>query len=79
MEKHRILGDKVTIFRRRDGGNWHCYTFLQGERWRKGTKERSLTRAKDIAEDLYMEAGREGLIDAVALLLMDLIHPTRPE
>lgn len=32
MERHRILGDKVALFRRRDGGYWHCYTFLKGER-----------------------------------------------
>ena len=43
------------MFRRREGGIWHCYTFLQGERWRKSTKERSLARAKDVAEDWYLD------------------------
>ena len=55
MEKHRILGDKVSVFRRRNGGNWHCYTFLKGKIWRKSTKEPSLSRAKDVAEDWYLE------------------------
>lgn len=55
MERHRILGDKVHIYRRADGGPWHCYTYLKGQEWRKSTKERSLARAKDIAEDWYFE------------------------
>ena len=55
MEIHRTLGDKVRIYRRRDGGKWHCSTYLKGKEWRKSTKEASLARAKDIAEDWYLE------------------------
>ena len=55
MEIHRTLGDKVRIYRRRDGGTWHCSTYLKGKEWRRSTKERSLARAKDIAEDWYLE------------------------
>ena len=55
MDIHRTLGDKVRIYRRRDGGNWHCSTYLKGREWRKSTKERSLSRAKDIAEDWYLQ------------------------
>ena len=55
MEIHRTLGDKVRIYRRVDGGAWHCSTYLKGREWRKSTKERSLARAKDIAEDWYLE------------------------
>jgi len=55
MERHRILGDKVALYRRSDGGCWHCYTFLKGQEWRKSTKEKSLAKAKDIAEDWYFE------------------------
>jgi hypothetical protein len=55
MEIHRTLGDKVRIYRRRDGGNWHCSTYLKGKEWRKSTKESSLSRAKDIAEDWYLQ------------------------
>lgn len=50
MERHRILGDKVHLYRRADGGPWHCYTYLKGQEWRRSTKERSLARAKDVAE-----------------------------
>ena len=55
MERHRILGDKVALYRRSDTGPWHCYTFLNNQEWRRSTKERSLARAKDIAEDWYFE------------------------
>ena len=55
MEIHRILGDKVRIYRRIEGGSWHCCTYLKGREWRKSTKEKSLARAKDVAEDWYLE------------------------
>lgn len=55
MERHRILGDKVALYRRSDGGNWHAYTFLEGQEWRQSTKQKSLSRAKDIATDWYMD------------------------
>lgn len=55
MEIHRTLGDKVRIYRRREGGSWHCSTYLKGKEWRQTTKEKSLARAKDIAEDWYLE------------------------
>ena len=55
MEIHRTLGDKVRIYRRREGGAWHCSTFLKGKEWRQSTKEKSLARAKDVAEDWYLE------------------------
>ena len=55
MEIHRTLGDKVRLYRRREGGTWHCSTYLKGKEWRQTTKEKSLARAKDIAEDWYLE------------------------
>ncbi|MCE8511045.1 site-specific integrase [Ruegeria pomeroyi] len=55
MERHAILGNKVKLYRRSSGGNWHCYTFLKGKEWRKSTKQKSLAQAKDVAEDWYME------------------------
>lgn len=54
MERHRILGDKVALYRRRDGGIWHAYTFLEGQEWRQSTKQTSLAKAKDVATDWYM-------------------------
>ncbi|MXP29694.1 site-specific integrase [Porphyrobacter algicida] len=55
MERHRILGGKVSLYRRAEGGKWHCYTCLDGKEWRRSTKERSLALAKDVAEDWYLE------------------------
>lgn len=55
MEIHRILGDKVRLYRRTDGGAWHCSTYLKSKEWRKSTKQRSLAKAKDIATDWYMD------------------------
>ena len=55
MKRHRILGDKVTLYRRAEGGNWHCYTFLKGKEWRKTTKQKDLGRAKDFATDWYTQ------------------------
>lgn len=55
MERHAILGEKVRLYRRAEGGNWHCYTCLKGREWRKSTKQSSLARAKDFAEDWYLE------------------------
>tara|TARA_R110001606_G_scaffold60056_4_gene141934 strand:- start:8970 stop:10187 length:1218 start_codon:yes stop_codon:yes gene_type:complete len=55
MEIHRILGDKVRLYRRTEGGAWHCSTYLKSKEWRKSTKQKSLAKAKDVATDWYME------------------------
>lgn len=49
------MGDKVRLYRRRDGGTWHCSTYLKGKEWRRSTKEDSLASAEDVAEDRYLE------------------------
>jgi integrase len=54
-DKHSILGGKVHLYRRGDSDNWHCSTFLKGRNRRKSTKEDSLPRAREIAEDWYLE------------------------
>lgn len=55
MERHRILGDQVTLYQRSEGGAWHCSTFLKGKEWRKSTRQKSLGRAKDEATDWFNE------------------------
>ena len=55
MEIHRILGDKVRLYRRTDDGAWHCSTYLKSREWRKSTKQKSLAKAKDVATDWYMD------------------------
>jgi hypothetical protein len=51
---HTILGGKVHLYKRGDGDHWHCSTFLKGKKFRKTTKEDSLSLAKEIAEDWYL-------------------------
>jgi hypothetical protein len=51
---HTIMGGKVHLYRRDDGGDhWFCSTFLNGEKFRKSTKVDSLSLAKEFAEDWY--------------------------
>lgn len=55
MPKHSILGGKVHLYKRGRSRFWQCSTFLEGRNRRKSTGEESLSHAKEIAEDWYME------------------------
>lgn len=48
------MGGKVYVYRRERSRYWYCSTFLDGRNWRVSTKEDSLSRAKDFAEDWYL-------------------------
>ena len=48
------MGGKLHVYRRENSGNWQCATYLHGKNWRVSTKEDSLARAKDFAEDWYL-------------------------
>jgi len=52
-EKHTILGGKVLIYMREGSLVWQCATFLDGKNRRVSTKEKSLSKAKDFAEDWF--------------------------
>jgi integrase len=54
-EKHTILGGKVHVYRRENSSLWQCATYLAGRNRRVSTKEESLARAKDFAEDWYLQ------------------------
>jgi len=64
---HSILGGKVKLYRRDDGGeNWFCSTYFRGKNRRKSTKTDSLAHAEEIAEDWFLELrgkSRAGLLD----------------
>ena len=60
MERHKILGGQVSLYRRSEGGAWNCYTFLKGQEWRKSTKEKSLSHAKEVATDWFNELQARG-------------------
>jgi integrase len=66
MPTHSILGGKVKLYRRNDGGeSWFCSTYFQGKNRRKSTKTDSLPHAEEIAEGWYLELrgkGRAGLL-----------------
>jgi integrase len=64
-EVHEIMGGKVRVYKRENSSLWQCSTFLNGRNYRKSTKEDSLARAKEIAEDWYLEMrgkSRAGLL-----------------
>jgi hypothetical protein len=54
-EKHTIFGGKVHVYRRDNSSRWQCATYLAGKNRRVSTKEDSLGKAKDFAEDWYLE------------------------
>lgn len=62
-EQHDLMGGKLHLYKRENSSNWQCSTYLAGKNWRKTTDEDSLSRAKDIAEDWYLEL-RERLAQA---------------
>ena len=53
-EHHEMMGGKLHVYRRENSGYWQCSTYLDGKNWRVSTKEDSLARAKDFAEDWYL-------------------------
>lgn len=55
MATHSIMGGKVHLYQRENSPYWQCSTFLAGHNRRKSTKEESLSRAKDFAEDWFLE------------------------
>lgn len=54
-ETHTILGGKVHVYRRPNSSCWQCSTYLGGKNRRRSTKEDSLSKAKEFAEDWYLQ------------------------
>jgi integrase len=55
MAEHELMGGKLHLYKRPNSRYWQCSTFLAGRNWRTSTKEDGLARAKDFAEDWYLE------------------------
>ena len=54
-EHHTLLGGKVHVYKRDDDSRyWQCASYLAGRNRRESTKEESLAKAKDFAEDWYL-------------------------
>jgi integrase len=65
MISHEIMGGKVHVYKRENSRFWQCSTYLGGRNHRITTKEDSLSHAKEIAEDWYLELrgkARAGLL-----------------
>ena len=52
---HTILGGKVHIYKRPNSSVWQTSSYLGGKNRRTSTKEESLSIAKEIAEDWYLQ------------------------
>ena len=54
-EQHTILGGKVYVYKRPDSSRWQCSSFFAGKNRRTSTKEEGLSKAKEVAEDWYLQ------------------------
>lgn len=54
-EHHTILGGKVHVYKRDNSSYWQCSSYLAGRNRRTSTKEESLSKAKEFAEDWYLQ------------------------
>jgi hypothetical protein len=52
---HELIGGRLHVYKRDNSRFWQCSTFLGGRNHRMSTKEESLSHARDIAEDWYLE------------------------
>jgi hypothetical protein len=53
-EQHTILGGKVYVYKRPNSSRWQCSNFFAGKNRRTSTREESLSKAKEVAEDWYL-------------------------
>jgi integrase len=54
-ENHLIFDGRVHVYKRDDSRYWQCSAYLDHKNFRTSTKEESLGKAKDFAEDWYLE------------------------
>jgi len=54
-EQYTILGGKVHVYKRPNSSHWQCSSYFAGKNRRTSTKEDSLSKAKDFAEDWYLQ------------------------
>ena len=66
MAHHVLMGGALHLYKRENSSHWQCSTYLAGKNRRVTTKEESLERAKDFAEDWYLrlkDSSRRGEIN----------------
>ncbi|MFN3701838.1 MAG: tyrosine-type recombinase/integrase [Alphaproteobacteria bacterium] len=54
-ESHTIFDGRIHVYKRDDSRYWQCAAFLNEKNFRVSTREESLSKAKDFAEDWYLE------------------------
>ncbi|MEM9421468.1 MAG: hypothetical protein AAF986_03020 [Pseudomonadota bacterium] len=54
MATHVIFDGRLKVYKRARSRYWQAITVLEGKRFRISTKEESLQKAKDYAEDWYL-------------------------
>src|SRR6266478_10044497 len=65
MASHELMGGKLQVYQRGNSRFWQCSASVGGKQRRSSTKEESLSLAKQIAEDWYLELrgkARAGLL-----------------
>lgn len=55
MTTHDMFDGKLQIYKRGQGRIWQCAARIGGQRFRETTKEENLDRAKDVAEEWYLD------------------------
>lgn len=55
VTRHDLLDGKIQLYKRPDGRFWQCSATVNGKQYRASTKEDELARAKDAAEEWYLE------------------------
>ena len=54
-EQRTILSGKVHVYKRPNSGLWQCSSYFAGKNRQTSTKEESLSKAKEIVEDWYLQ------------------------
>ena len=55
MTSHTMFDGRLQIYRRGEGRTWQCSARVGGKRFRESTHEEDLDRAKDVAEEWYLD------------------------
>ena len=55
MTTHEMFDGRLQLYKRADGKIWQCAARVGGQRFRESTREEGLDRAKDVAEEWYLD------------------------
>lgn len=55
MATHEMFDGRLQVYRRENSSYWQCAARVNGRRFRSSTKQENLDRAKDVAEEWYLD------------------------